>query len=134
VVTSVVGWNQWGAHGDVRDGTRAVSRAEMAAREGVDVNLVAVTAAGGLVELRMQVVDPDKAYAVLHEADRRPVIVSENTGETLQMAAPSHHRGDLELGGQYFFLLANAHNAVETGTPVTLVIGDSRLEHVEVQG
>lgn len=134
VAAALVGWSEWGSHGDVRDGTTAVSRSEMAAREGVDVNLVAVTAAGGLIELRLQVVDPDKAYDVIHETDQRPVIVSEETGETLTMAAPSHHHGELELGGQYFFLLANAHSAVRAGTDVTLVIGDSRLEHVEVQG
>ncbi|HEU5038854.1 MAG TPA: hypothetical protein VFT70_17740 [Nocardioides sp.] len=134
VAVAVVGWSPWGSHGDVRDGTTAVSRSQMAARQGVDVNLVALTAAGGLVELRMQVVDTDKAYAVLHDADQRPVIVSEDTGETLRMAAPSHRHGDLQLGGQYFFLLANAHNAIRAGGEVTLVIGGSRLEHVEVQG
>jgi hypothetical protein len=134
VTVGAVVWGPWRGEADVRDGTTAVSRAEMATAEGVDVNLVALTAAGGLVELRMQVVDPDKAYAVLHEAGRRPVIVAEDTGETLVMAAPAHHRGELELGGQYFFLLANAHNAIHAGADVTLVIGDSRLEHVEVQG
>jgi hypothetical protein len=134
IAVALFGWTQWGGRVDVRDGTTAVSRAELAARAGVDVNLVAVTAAGGLVELRMQIVDADKAYAVLHDANQRPVIVSEDTGEMLIMAVPAHHRGELELGRQYFFLLANAHNAVLAGTDVTLVIGDSRLEHVEVQG
>jgi hypothetical protein len=50
------------------------------------------------------------------------------------MAAPPHHHGSLELGGQYFFLLANAHNVLHAGSEVTVVIDDSRLEHIEVQG
>ena len=39
----------------------------MAARYGIDVTLVAVTAAGGLIEFRYQVVDPDKADRVVHD-------------------------------------------------------------------
>jgi hypothetical protein len=133
-LVAVVAYGPWRGDSDVRDGTAPVSRQEMAARHGIDVTLVAVTAAGGLVELRMQVTDPDKADGVLHEPSDRPVIVSEDTGATLVMAAPPHHHGDLQLGGSYFFLLANAHNAVRVGSEVTLVIGDSRLEHLAVQG
>ncbi|MEQ6901407.1 hypothetical protein [Nocardioides sp. YIM 152588] len=133
-VAALLTWNHARHPADVRDGTTALSRAELAAAEGVDVNLVAVTAAGGLVELRMQVVDPEKAYSVLHDDDRLPVLVAESTGETLRMASPPHHQRELDLGGTYFFLLANAHDALHAGSEVTLVIGDSRLEHVEVQG
>lgn len=132
---TVLAWGPWRADKtDVRDGTTAVTAAELAARQGVDVNLVAVTAAGGLVELRVQVTDPDKADVALRDPSQRPVIISEKTGETLVMSSPPHHRDELELGGQYYFLLANAHNAVHKGALVTLVLGDSRLEHVEVQG
>ncbi|MFC6285360.1 hypothetical protein ACFP3Q_04285 [Nocardioides sp. GCM10027113] len=132
----VLAWSPWSERpADVRDGTTAVTRAEMAARHGVDLNLVAVTAAGGLVELRMQVTDPDRADEVMHgDQETRPVLVVEETGETLMMAAPPHHRDELRLGGQYFFLLANARNALHAGSLVTVVIGDSRLEHVQVQG
>jgi hypothetical protein len=127
-------WGPWRAKADVRDGTALVDQAGMSARHGVDINLIAVTAAGGLIELRMQVTDTDKADAVLHEPADRPVIVVEDTGETLTMATPPHHKGVLRLGGQYFFLLANAHNAIHRGSLVTVVIGDSRLEHLRVEG
>ena len=53
---------------------------------------------------------------------------------TLVISTPHHHNSELELGGTYFFLLANAHNAVADGSLVTLVIGDARTEHVRVQG
>jgi hypothetical protein len=119
---------------DVREGTTSVSREGLAVRHGVDVNLVAVTAAGGMVELRFQVTDPDKADGILHDPSDRPVLVSEDTGATLVMSAPPHSHRELQLGGTYFFLLANAHNALHAGSEVTLVIGDSRLEHLEVQG
>ncbi len=120
---------------DIRDGTTAVTRAEMSAQHGVDFNLVAVTAAGGLIQLRMQVTDPDKANEVMHgDAETRPIIVAEDSGATLQMSAPPHHRDELDLGSQYFFLLANAGNALHPGSEVTLIVGDSRIEHVRVEG
>jgi hypothetical protein len=119
---------------DVRDGTTAVTTAEMSARHGLDVNLIAVTAAGGLVELRIQVTDPDKADAALRDPEQRPALVVEDGGATLVMSNPPHHRDQLELGGQYYFLLANARSAIHKGEQVTLVIGDTRLEHVVVQG
>ncbi|GAA2159160.1 hypothetical protein [Humibacillus xanthopallidus] len=120
---------------DVRDGTELVTAEGMAARAGIEVSLVAVTAAGGLVEFRYQVVDPDKADRLVHDPTMRPIIVAEDTGATLVLSErPHQHAAELELGGTYFFLLANAENALHEGSRVTLVIGDARLEHVEVLG
>ena len=102
---------------------------------GIDVNLIAVTAAGGLIEFRYQVVDPDKAARLLHDAKLAPAFVVEETGETLVMSSPPHSTAaELRLGGTYFFLMANAHNALHRGSTVTLVIGDPRVEHLTVQG
>jgi hypothetical protein len=120
---------------DVRDGTELVTAEGMAARAGIDVSLIAVTAAGGLVEFRYQVVDPDKADRLVHDPTMRPIIVAEDTGATLVLSErPHQHAAELELGGTYFFLHANASNALHEGSRVTLVIGDARLEHVEVLG
>lgn len=120
---------------DVRDGTTLVTADGMAARYGINITLVAVTAAGGLIDFRYQVVDPDKANAIIHDIDLYPKLVVEDTGATLAMRSLPHNHGKtLELGGNYFFLLPNANNAVHPGSLLTLVIGDARLEHVVVQG
>jgi len=137
LVLAVVLGATWWSHreADVRAGTDAVTADEMAGRYGVDVNLIAVTARGGLIELRYQVVDPDKATRLLHDEDLAPILVAEDTGVTLQMASPPHkHGAELRPGGEYFFLLANTRNALQQGSLVTLVIGDARLEHVTVEG
>jgi hypothetical protein len=136
VLAGLAGRVWWGGGAvDIRDGTVLVTEDGMAARYGIDVTLVAVTAAGGLIELRYQVVDPDKAARIVHDAALAPALVVEATGETLRMAAPPHHHGaELRLGGTYFFLMANAHNAIHRGDEVTLVVGDARLEHVRAQG
>ena len=135
VVVAGMAWRTWAEHRtDIRSGTQLAGTEELAAAYGIDVNLIAVTAAGGLIEFRYQVVDPDKADRIVHDPVLAPAFVVENTGETLVMSSPPHHHGaEIRLGGTYFFLMANAHNAVRRGTLLTLVIGDLRIEHLEVQ-
>ena len=106
VVLSLVavggGVQAWRQHlaSDVRNGTTLVTADGMAARYGIDIDLLAVTAAGGLVELRYQVVDPDKAAPLVHDSDLSPALVAEDSGKTLVMSTPPHHHGtELELGG-----------------------------------
>ncbi len=120
---------------DIREGTTLVTAKGMAARHGIDVTLIGVTAAGGLVDFRYQVVDPDKATPVVHDLDLFPKLIEERTGAMLAMRSlPHNHKRELEFGGTYFFLLPNAHNALHPGSRVTLVIGDARLEHIVVKG
>jgi hypothetical protein len=119
---------------DVRTGTTVVTADGFAARTGIRVDLVAVTAAGGLIEFRYQVVDPDKAVAMIHDTSVHPALVVEGTGQTLVLASPHRHSADMQLGGTYYFLIANAHNALHDGSSVTLVMGDARLEHLVVEG
>ncbi len=133
---AVVGIREWRSQpADIRSGTTLVDDEGMAARYGIHVDLIAVTAAGGMIEFRYQVVDPDKADRIVHDVELAPALINEETGQTLIMNSPPHHHGaELALGGTYFFLMANSANAVHRGTPLTLVIGDSRLEHIEAAG
>ncbi|MBT9253985.1 hypothetical protein KMZ32_16105 [Phycicoccus sp. MAQZ13P-2] len=119
---------------DVRSGTEAVSAEQFASRTGAKITLLGVTGGGGMVELRYQVTDPDKASLLLHQEDKRPVLVVEDTGATLAMVSrPHNHKAELNLGGTYFFLMANTRNAIHDGTRVTVIVGDVRLEHVVAQ-
>lgn len=125
----------WGERkADIRAGTTVVDQAGLAARYGMNVTLVAVSAGGGLIDFRYQVVDPDKANPILHDPNLLPALVNEDTGATLVLRkVPHSHGAELQLGGTYFFLFANASNAMQPGSSVTVVIGDVRLEHVVVQ-
>ncbi len=125
-------WHNRGV--DVRSGTTLVTAEGMAATYGIDVKLVAVSAGGGLIDFRYQVVDPDRANPIIHDSALLPKLVNEETGATLVLTKLPHHQGvDLQLGGTYFFLFANASNALEPGSSVTLIIGDARMEHLVVQ-
>jgi hypothetical protein len=137
LLIGAVGARAWWSHrkADIRAGTTLVDAQGMAALYGIDIKLIAVTAAGGLIDFRYQVTDPDKANAIIHDLNLFPKLIVEDTGETLALRSlPHSHKAMLELGGSYFFLLPNAHNAVHPGTLLTLVIGDARLEHYVVQG
>lgn len=134
-LTTTFGVRAWSARAaDVRSGTDAVSSEEFAARTGIRVTLLGVTAQGGMIEFRYQVVDPDKASLILHDPAKRPVLVAEDSEVTLAMVSRPHsHKAELRAGGTYFFLMANTRNAVHDGTKVTVIIGDARLEHVEAR-
>lgn len=116
---------------DVRSGTELVDTQQFAAYTGVNLTLLGVTAQGGMIEFRYQVVDPDKASLLLHQDDRRPILVAEDSGVTLAMLSrPHNHKADLKAGGTYFFMMANTRNAIHDGTKVTVIVGGIRLEHV----
>lgn len=120
---------------DVRDGTTLVDADGLAARHGIELSLIGTTAAGGLIDFRYQVVDPDKANPIIHDVDLLPKLIVEDSGAMLALTSLPHHSAtELELGRTYYFLFANANNAIRRGSEVTVVMGDVRFEHFVVQG
>ncbi len=119
------------SRGDIRSGTEAVTASQFAAHTGVRVDLIAVVGGGGMVELRYQVVDADKASLLIHQDDARPKMMAEDTGaEVVLPSQPHNHKTDFKVGGTYFIMFPNTRTALHDGTPVTLVVGDYRLEHL----
>ncbi|MBI5566437.1 MAG: hypothetical protein HY870_16170, partial [Chloroflexi bacterium] len=43
------------------------------------------------------------------------------------------HKHNLEVGRTYYILYGNVRGAVQSGDPVSIVVGDLKLEHVIVQ-
>jgi len=111
----------------------AVSAAGLAERSGVRLIRVAVTGAGGLLDLRYQVVDPSKAVAV-HEAQTPPAIIDERTGLVLNRLLMGHaHQGQLKPAVSYYLIFENTGNWVRRGSEVTVLLGDAQVEHVVVK-
>ena len=111
----------------------AVSAAGLAERSGVRLVRVAVTAGGGLLDLRYQVVDPSKAVAV-HEAETPPAIIDERTGLVLNRLLMGHaHTGQLKPAVSYYLIFENTGNWVRRGSEVTILLGDAQVEHVVVK-
>jgi hypothetical protein len=111
----------------------AVSAAGLAERSGVRVVRVAVTGAGGLLDVRYQVIDPGKA-AELHDTTTPPAIVYEPTGAPIEGLLMGHApHGRPKPGVTSILIFVNPGNIVHAGDRVSLVLGRARLEHVVVQ-
>lgn len=82
-------WMRSGGQAPGTDLTR-VSQAVLEETVGVRIVRVAATGAGGLLDLRYQVVDPDKALAV-HDQSSPAAIVDEESGRVLNRVFHAHH-------------------------------------------
>jgi hypothetical protein len=111
----------------------AVSASGLAEHSGVRLVRVAVTGGGGLLDLRYQVVDPNKALTV-HEAKTPPAIIDERTGLVLNRLLMGHaHQGQLKPAVSYYLVFENTGDWVHRGSQVTVLLGDAEVEHVVVK-
>jgi hypothetical protein len=97
---------------------------------GIRIIHVALVAEGGLLDLRYQVTDPDKAYDLFDAVETIPRVIAVDGTEMAMNDDPHTH--NLEFGYQYFFLLRNIGGAVEPGSYVTVAVGDVELPFFEV--
>lgn len=110
-----------------------VTKAGLAQRSGVRVTHVSLTGDGGLVDLRYQVLDADKAAAI-HDPANPPEVVDEETGVVVDRPFMGHaHGGKFKLGHTYYLIFENPGNLVRRGSRVTVVLGDARIPHVPVK-
>jgi len=93
---------------------------------GVQVSQIAVTAMGSIVDVRLKVLDVDKANTLLE--DHAALLV----GDTL-ILAPNMHRHTLKQGKPYIVFYPNQQQLIQPGTPVNLVFGDILSEPVGVK-
>jgi hypothetical protein len=108
--------------------------ASLEAAWGIRITNVAVIATGGLVDLRFQVIDPDKALGIL-DPDDAPVLIDAATGKVLDKGAAhgGHNAGGFKPGRTYYFLFQNNGALLKPGSRVTIKIGDVRLENFPVR-
>lgn len=124
---------------DARQGLDEAKLAEMQAaamaaiedRWGIRVTQIAATADGGLVDLRYEITDPDKAIFMYDEIGNVPRLVTEDGTEIGITALPHEH--DLEFGQTYFIIYRNVAGAVKPGERLTVVVGDLTVESFQVE-
>jgi hypothetical protein len=143
VAITVLTWMPHGARNSTKQGPEsnvpvawqrpAVTKTGLVQRSGVTITRVAVTGGGGLVDLRYQVVDPDKADA-LHNPETPPAIVDENSGLVVHDLFMDHaHSGPYKAGITYYLVFNNPGNWVHHGSSVTVLLGNAQVEHVLVR-
>ncbi len=102
-------------------------------KTGVRITLVAVTSGGGMIDLRYQVIDPDKAV-IVHDPANPLTVINEANGRELNVPWMNHvHNGQYQSGVTYYTLLMNPDGQIKPGSLVTVRIGGVSLEHWVVQ-
>jgi hypothetical protein len=111
-----------------------VSEAGLVSRSGVRIVHVAVTGDGGLLDLRFQVIDADKAAAVVHDPAAPPAIVDEASGVVAKDLFMGHsHSGPLKEAVTYYLIFENPGNLVQRGDLVSVLLGNAQVQHVMVR-
>jgi len=98
---------------------------------GLRVNLVAVTAAGGLVDVRLKILDGEKAKSLLQDPKNFPALLLPDQDLTLMIPDEAKSQEiKFEDDGNLFMMFPNTGNAVKPGTPVTITFGNLQLEPI----
>jgi hypothetical protein len=98
---------------------------------GIKMELIAITAAGGLVDVRYRVIDPAKAAGLMTEDGIMPMLHIADGDNDVVLMPDSHMRTQkLVAGRMYFMLIPNAKNVVKRGTSVIVAFNDIALEPI----
>jgi hypothetical protein len=120
--------------GEVQPKQPPISNAEKNA--GIRVVSLRPTGGGQMLDLRFQVIEPEKAKTVL-DKKKKAYLLDGKTGKTLPVpvtkAGPMRQSTPKpEAGRIYFILFSNPGGMVKEGSRVSLVIGDFRKDDIIV--
>lgn len=108
---------------------RVISNEVLEDEYGIQVTLVAVTAAGGMVDVRYRVIDPEKAAKLIDPEDGGIMPMIFVSGASAMLMPDMHMRAQqLVAGRTYFILIPNTLNAVRRGSVVTVAFENIALE------
>jgi hypothetical protein len=133
LVVGVVAWQSESATNSAIADSSAITAEQLEQQYGVRLDVVGLLASGGLVELKFQVHDADKAGALFGPAENMPVLAVEGSTRVLRSAQGMKHHFEILDGASYFFLYGNVANAVHQGSKVAFVIDGVRIPHLVVQ-
>jgi hypothetical protein len=113
--------------------TTTISQSVLEQKYGLRVNLIGVTAVGGMVDLRLKMIDGEKAKLLLTDAKNFPALFSK-TGITLNTDPDTKSQPiAFGSGNNLFLMYPNSGNAVTPGSPVTILFGDIALEPINAR-
>lgn len=110
---------------------QTISQSELESKYGLHVNLVAVTAAGGLVDVRMKLVDAEKAKLLLSDKNNFPSLWIEDKQVSIALSDEVISQEiQFENDASLYLMFPNAGGAVQKGTDVTIRFGGVALEPI----
>lgn len=106
-----------------------ISQSALEAKYGLRVNLIGVTAAGGLVDLRLKIVDGAKAKLLLQNKKNFPAL---SAGGVILKASEETAAQEIKFddGGNLFLMFPNSGNSVKPGSAVVVRFGDLALDAI----
>ena len=117
-----------------RQSEQIISETSLEQTYGLHINLLGVTAAGGMVDLRLKIVDLEKAKAFLQSSKNLPVL--ELSDARVILRAPDENQpliSNIHQDSVIVYLYPNARNAVQPGTSVTVKFGDIAVESLDAK-
>jgi|GEM_PF-1121482 hypothetical protein len=113
------------------EGSAVISQAVLEEKYGLRVNLAAVTAAGGMVDVRLKILDGEKAKLLLADKNNFPVLLADDGRVVLHESEYTKSQElKLESDGNIFLLFSNIGGVVKPGSSVTLKFGEIALEAI----
>ena len=118
----------------VENARTTIDKNTLQEKYGIVVNLVAVTAGGGMVDVRFKFTEGAKAKLLLQNANNFPTLFVQNKNIILQVPETGKPQNiQFDDDGGMFLLYPNAGSAVKAGENVTLVFGDIQLEPIQAK-
>jgi hypothetical protein len=115
-------------------GTTVISQGVLEEKYGLRVNLIAVTAAGGMVDLRLKMIDGEKAKSLLQDKKNFPVLLASDGNTRLEASEDTKSQEiKFEDDGDLFLLFPNTGNVIKRGSSVTLVLGETALNPIDTK-
>lgn len=125
------GYNAFRAFQAPQAGSVTITQSTLEENYGLRVQLVAVTAAGGLVDLRLQILDAEKAKAFLDDSANFPAL---RAGDDVVLRTTEDAAAQdiqFENGKSIFIMFPNSGNILKPGDPVNIIFGDLQLETIQ---
>ena len=107
---------------------------------GMEVVAIRLSAGGSMIDFRYRVVDPDKA-AFLTDRNLAAYLVDQESGRALEIPTTAKvgplrqttPNAKPEEGRVYFMLFGNPGRSIQSGSKMTLAIGDVKIKNLVVQ-
>ena len=115
------------------NGTGVISQEALEEKYGLRVNLIAVTAAGGFVDVRLKIVDGEKLKLLLSDKNNFPTLTNK---QGVVLSAPEDIKSqkiEFISGGNLFIMYPNSGNAIQHDTPVTVLFGNIAVEPINAK-
>jgi len=109
--------------------TPVTSFSELEEQYGVQVSLVATSMMNSIVDVRLKIIDPEKAHMLLQ--NQAALLVNQ---QSLVLAPHMHsHNGNRLKAGKVFIIFFPTQKVIHAGSEVCLVFGLERVEPVIVR-